>query len=1205
MEVIGRISMKKNKKRFILNNFQQSILTNRVFYLIITFDLFFIIAFANANQNLFISKKENHHNLGVNHLSEITIISKGFSGNRLIINCDFYSLPDEIFLNDTKIAEKQCRIYLNNQNSNKIKMRWFENLKSCKFMFYSYSSTMANIVDIDFSNFDTSFVTDMSYMFYNRYPLNSLNVSSFNTSSVTNMSYMFYYCNFLSSLNFNTSLVRDMSNMFGGLIKIKYLNLSNFDTSSVEYMSKMFIYDYELEILDISKFNTSSVIDMSYMFYDCYSLSTVNLSSFNTSKVLDMSCMFYGFRVLESLNLSNFNTASVTSMRGMFSSSSKLKYLDISNFNTSQVKEMQDMFSGCLLIININLSNFRTKSLNNMEYMFAGCYSLKYLNISNFDTSSVTMMNFMFSNCISLESLNLSHFNTSSLTALGGMFYNCNSLKFLDIHHFNTSSFSHMHEMFEKCYSLSSINISNFDTSSVIDMERMFSECYSLTSLDISNFNTSLVKNMYSMFLNCSSLKSLNLSNFDTSSVTNMEKMFYGCKNLIYINLQNFQEIQNLLIEKILDKTKENIIYCINEEKASGINEIFIHKLCSKKDCTLNWRENNQMLIKYSCSSNCDKNLYHFFYNNTCYEKCPLGTHAINDTCIDDLLETFPTELNTNINTDININNNSHLLLCSISIIKINDSIINSETIQKYINNYNLNDSSYSNVYFYINQYEKLSITIFKNWSCTNELLKYDFFELNINKIYNKIKHLNNSDYFIYIYINYKYNNYFEIYDIKDKKSVLNLEKLIGLNEYSLIIRNNFTEEINNYLSKVIIDIIQKNKIDIFDNNFYIFNDLCKNLTIQNIDIPLKERIQIFFLGNFNKEIICNDINCYIESISMNKLIGECNCKIENFINNLIIKKEQYNNIINDEYEKYINSKSKINSLLNLKCFKESFKLKNLENNANFYISIVFISFFIILFFIFYIYSKKNIFKKYTKNKLNPPKIHKFDISDDFEDNEEEKNKQAQIIIQVENKVKEITNEEKQSNDLLFDNLDEKKYKINRYKHSIKNYSKNNKLPSLNNTNSQKNKNIDNEKVIKFNNNRKKINTLNDLNQKTETNNLKIIEKDIDIVPTKIINENNKLFIINNFFKLDKNKNFLYYYWKLLSLKQPIINLFTSIEALKTGKSYIPLLIKIMRILFYLSLNIFFNSLHMEQQYFRNKFQHFEAKYKITSIFPE
>ena len=65
-----------------------------------------------------------------------------------------------------------------------------------------------------------------------------------------------------------------------------------------------------------------------------------------------------------------------------------------------------------------------------------------------------------------------------------------------------------------------------------------------------------------------------------------------------------------------------------------------------------------------------------------------------------------------------------------------------------------------------------------------------------------------------------------------------------------------------------------------------------------------------------------------------------------------------------------------------------------------------------------------------------------------------------------------------------------------------------------------------------------------------------------------MIAKNKKYLTINDFFILEKNKKYSYYYWKLLSLKQPIINLFTSIEYLKTGESYIPLPIKIIRILF-------------------------------------
>lgn len=58
--------------------------------------------------------------------------------------------------------------------------------------------------------------------------------------------------------------------------------------------------------------------------------------------------------------------------------------------------------------------------------------------------------------------------------------------------------------------------------------------------------------------------------------------------------------------------------------------------------------------------------------------------------------------------------------------------------------------------------------------------------------------------------------------------------------ENNIKIKNNFTEEINNYISKVVLEKINDNNIDIFDKDFAIFNDLCKNFTIQNIDIPIK-----------------------------------------------------------------------------------------------------------------------------------------------------------------------------------------------------------------------------------------------------------------------------------------------------------------------------------------------------------------------------
>ncbi len=66
-----------------------------------------------------------------------------------------------------------------------------------------------------------------------------MHVSSFDTSNVTDMSYMFCDCSGLASLditNFKTSNVRDMSCMFDGVDSGFALHFvrENFDTSNVE-----------------------------------------------------------------------------------------------------------------------------------------------------------------------------------------------------------------------------------------------------------------------------------------------------------------------------------------------------------------------------------------------------------------------------------------------------------------------------------------------------------------------------------------------------------------------------------------------------------------------------------------------------------------------------------------------------------------------------------------------------------------------------------------------------------------------------------------------------------------------------------------------------------------------------------------------------------------------------------------------------------
>ena len=215
---------------------------------------------------------------------------------------------------------------------------------------------------------------------------------NFNTSKVTNMSYMFSYCSSLTNLDlssFNTSNVTNMDGMFDDCSSLTNLDLSSFNTSKVTNMSYMFSYCSSLTSLDLSNFNTSNVTAMYSVFTNCTSLTNLDLSSFNTSKVTNMNGMFYNCQSLTKLDLSNLNTSSLTSVYGMVSYDGGVRYAGI--------------FEECKKLVSVDLSSFNTSKVTDMSWMFRNCSSLTTLDLSSFNTSNVTNMNGMFYNCSKLQ----------------------------------------------------------------------------------------------------------------------------------------------------------------------------------------------------------------------------------------------------------------------------------------------------------------------------------------------------------------------------------------------------------------------------------------------------------------------------------------------------------------------------------------------------------------------------------------------------------------------------------------------------------------------------------------------------------------------------------------------------------------------------------------------------------------------------------
>ena len=283
--------------------------------------------------------------------------------------------------------------------------------------------------------------------------------ADFNTSAVTDMSYLFQSCKALESLDlttFNTSQVRDFTGMFEFCSSLSDIDLSGLDTSNAQSMRSMFEGCNALNALDVTGFQTGNVTDFSSMFSNCRGLKSIDVTGFQTSRAERMNSMFSGCTALETLDVHTFDTSHVTNMDIMFGSCSSLRELDLSNFNTENVVQMAQMFSSCQSLTSLDLSSFRTGNVTTMKGMFTNLLSMTTLDVSNFDTSHVTNTFGMFSG-LRNESLDLSGFDMSKVTDMRTMFSNMSNLTTIDLSGFDMSAATMTENMFASCTNLVTI----------------------------------------------------------------------------------------------------------------------------------------------------------------------------------------------------------------------------------------------------------------------------------------------------------------------------------------------------------------------------------------------------------------------------------------------------------------------------------------------------------------------------------------------------------------------------------------------------------------------------------------------------------------------------------------------------------------------------------------------------------------------------
>ena len=224
-----------------------------------------------------INSKKNNKIIG-----EISISVFDIKERTQIIN-SFENVKE---LNNYKNKENDWKYENKKEIEDNIQIRINDEIKNFRY-YYRFKNQGTYKIEYIFKNP----LTKTNHMFFGCKNIIKLDFSNFDTSQVTNMSNMFYNCN-----------------------SLKKINLANFNTENVDNMSSMFSFCNSLLNLNLSFFNTQNVTDMSYMFIDCNSLSNLDLSNFNTENVVNMSYMFSGNRKLTDLNLSNFNTQNTNSI---------------------------------------------------------------------------------------------------------------------------------------------------------------------------------------------------------------------------------------------------------------------------------------------------------------------------------------------------------------------------------------------------------------------------------------------------------------------------------------------------------------------------------------------------------------------------------------------------------------------------------------------------------------------------------------------------------------------------------------------------------------------------------------------------------------------------------------------------------------------------------------------------------------------------
>ena len=167
---------------------------------------------------------------------------------------------------------------------NKIKVESKDQLKSIIRERYNNNKSFIDLTDLDISELD-----DLSCIFIMLDNVEVVDISEWDTSNVTTMTYMFSQCSKLKKIigieNLDVSKLENADSMFSYCENLVELDLTNWNPILLKTAWNMFSYCSNLKIIkNVENWQLPNIQDAAYMFYKCTKLD-VDLSNWDLTKI--------------------------------------------------------------------------------------------------------------------------------------------------------------------------------------------------------------------------------------------------------------------------------------------------------------------------------------------------------------------------------------------------------------------------------------------------------------------------------------------------------------------------------------------------------------------------------------------------------------------------------------------------------------------------------------------------------------------------------------------------------------------------------------------------------------------------------------------------------------------------------------------------------------------------------------------------------